>query len=80
MDVKITKDTYEDFLFGWQRTLSIPIHSPLFRKNLWDNGLPFVEGFGVGEDWIMWINLAKNGAQMFFLDEDSAFYRLHQKV
>lgn len=79
MDVKITKDTYEDFLFGWQRTLSIPIHSPLFRKNLWDKGLPFVEGFGVGEDWIMWINLAKNGAQMFFLDEELAFYRLHQK-
>ena len=79
MDLKVSQNTYEDFLFEWQRTLSIPIHSPIFKRKLWGNGLPFIEGFGVGEDWIMWTNLAKNGARMCFLDKELLFYRLHQK-
>lgn len=79
LGLEIKEDPYEEFLFNWQRTLSIPLHSPIFRRKVWGNKSPFVEGFGVGEDWIMWVNIAQNGSKFYFIDEELAFYRLHGK-
>lgn len=77
--VKLSKDPLEDFLYRWQRGLSIPIHSAMFRKKIWKSELPFIEGFGVAEDWIMWTKLAKQKAHFFFINKKYAFYRIHRK-
>ncbi len=79
LSVALSKNPLKDFLYRWQRDLSIPIHSAIFRKKVWGKALPFIQGFGVAEDWIMWTTLAKNGSKFFLIDKTLAFYRIHQK-
>jgi len=79
LPVKLTNNPLQDFLYRWQRDLSIPIHSAMFKKSLWKGSKPFIEGFGVAEDWIMWTKLANQGCQFFLLNKERAFYRIHTK-
>jgi glycosyltransferase involved in cell wall biosynthesis len=67
LSVALSKNPLKDFLYRWQRDLSIPIHSAIFRKKVWGKALPFIQGFGVAEDWIMWTTLAKNGSKFFLI-------------
>jgi O-antigen biosynthesis protein len=67
-----------DFLFRWERGLSIPIHCSLFKKRIWDSKLPFNEGLKAKEDWLMWCELALKQAKFYFLNKDYAEYRFHE--
>ena len=66
-----------DFLFKWERGISIPIHCALFKKEVWADELPFNERFKAEEDWLMWCKLALNGSSFYFLDKEYAYYRFH---
>jgi len=79
LPVKLSASPFNDFLYLWQRKLSIPIHSAIFRKKIFGASQPFIEGFGATEDWIMWTKLAKQGANFFFINKDLAYYRVHEK-
>ena len=68
---------YEDFIYKWQRGLSIPIHCALFKRSVFGKSDPFISGFKAIEDWIMWITVAKNGSKFKYLDESYAIYRIH---
>ncbi len=72
----LTKDPFEDFVYRWQRGISIPVHCALFKRKIWDKDRPFVQGFGAIEDWLMWVYLAKREVRFNFLDRDYAYYRI----
>lgn len=65
----------DDFLFYWERGLTIPIHAALFRRDAWD-GQAFNEELEAKEDWLMWVDLAARGKSFRFVDRDLALYRL----
>jgi|GEM_PF-732451 len=69
--------SYNDILLKWQRPLSIPIHTFLFKKSILQ-GLKFLDNIEICEDWIMWISLAKKGCLFVFDDFVGAVYRLHE--
>lgn len=72
------EEPLNDFLFRWERGLSIPIHCALFRKNLWSLKLPFNEKLRAKEDWLMWCELAVKNYKFHFLNSKLAIYRYHE--
>ena len=71
-------DPLEDFLFKWERGLSIPIHAALFRRSVFEkHEKPFEEILRAQEDWVMWVQLAADGVSFNFLDKDYCYYREH---
>lgn len=74
----LSEDPFMDFLFKWERGLSIPIHCAMFRKNLWESDLPFNEDLRSREDWLMWCSLAVREVKFYFLDKEYAIYRHHK--
>ncbi len=70
---------FEDFLYKWQRGLSIPIHCGLFKKAVFGKSDPFIQDFKAVEDWIMWVGIAKKGCKFKYLDETLAFYRIQSE-
>lgn len=66
----------EDFLYRWERGLSIPIHCALFRRRLLGTS-PFSLELVAKEDWVFWCRLAVNGAHMAYLRANLAIYRQH---
>ena len=68
----------EDFLFRWERGLSIPIHCALFRRRAFRPGHPpFVEGQRAKEDWLFWVELALRSVRLVYLPLRLCVYRLH---
>jgi glycosyltransferase involved in cell wall biosynthesis len=67
----------EDFLYRWQRSLSIPIHSAIFEKKILNSSIKMPIEIKSTEDWIMWVNLAKIGANFSRIDLPLATYRVH---
>ncbi|MGA1977587.1 MAG: glycosyltransferase [Bacteroidales bacterium] len=72
-------DPLIDFLFKWERGLSIPIHCGLFKRSIWDAKLPFNEELNAKEDWLMWCSLAAIGKRIYYLNKELAVYRLHSE-
>jgi glycosyltransferase involved in cell wall biosynthesis len=67
----------EDFLFSWERGLSIPVHCALFRKEIWENEKAFNESLKAKEDWLMWVSLSLKKVDFNFVNKDLALYRFH---
>lgn len=67
---------FKSILLKWDREFVIPIHCGLFRVKTFDD-LRFEEDLKAKEDWIMWIEMFKNEIETFFIDQNLAFYRLH---
>lgn len=67
----------EDFLLRWERGLSIPIHTALFRRRALGPGPTFPQGCRAKEDWIFWTDLAARGARIGYLPMPLAAYRVH---
>lgn len=65
---------FESLLYRWNETFSIPIHCGFFKASLFE-GVRFPENLTAQEDWIVWVNLFKNGNQAIFIDEPLALYR-----
>ena len=52
----------------------IPIHSVLFRRELFDRGCRFDTAFVIYEDWDFWLQVSEHTA-FRFIDDTTAFYR-----
>lgn len=79
LPVELSHNPLSDFVYGWQRYISIPIHCGLFRKRVWAEKEPFINNFKAIEDWLMWIDLANRNCKFKFIDNDFAIYRVHNK-
>jgi len=68
-----------ELLYEYDSGVSIPLHSAMFRRTIWNlNDLPFEESYsGRYEDWVFWVNLALKNIEFYFLNCDFAFYRIH---
>jgi glycosyltransferase involved in cell wall biosynthesis len=76
--LRLGDNPLEDLLYKWERGLSIPIHSALFRRSVFkESKRPFVDDLKAKEDWVMWIKLASDKVKFSFLDKDYCFYRTH---
>jgi glycosyltransferase involved in cell wall biosynthesis len=65
-----------DFLFCWERGLSIPIHCGLFRREILDD-VRFDESLRAKEDWVFWCTLKLRQAKMAYFPLHGAVYRQH---
>lgn len=72
------RNPFEDFLYKWQRGISIPIHCGLFKREVFNNLGPFISGFKAVEDWIMWIDISSRKCKFQYIDEDLAVYRIRE--
>ncbi|MGQ9661501.1 MAG: glycosyltransferase family 2 protein [Kiritimatiellia bacterium] len=75
--MRLGQQPLEDFLFRWEKELSIPIHTALFRRGLWKDQKPFHEELLAREDWVLWVELALRGVKFQYLGEVGAIYRTH---
>jgi uncharacterized protein (DUF1919 family) len=68
-----------EILYEYDNGVSIPIHTAVLRKNIWnENELPFPADYdGRYEDWIFWVSIALKETNFRFLNYDMAFYRIH---
>jgi glycosyltransferase involved in cell wall biosynthesis len=70
--------TLENFLFDWERALSIPIHAALFRRAaLAGASQPWPEIVRGKEDWLFWVGLKMRGVRMAYLPLRLCAYRIH---
>lgn len=69
--------TESDMLFRWERGLSIPIHTGLFRSRLFADRAPFIESQRAKEDWVFWVGLALARIRFGYLPLRLAAYRVH---
>lgn len=86
-DSKKTKEPYcklneqvfnfENLLYNWNESFSIPIHCGFFETSLFES-IRFPENLTAQEDWIVWVKLFKLNIETFFLDKPLAFYRQNQ--
>lgn len=67
----------KDFLFKWERSLSIPIHCGLFSRRALSK-IRFNTELHAKEDWVFWCSLASNGFIPQYIDFHGAVYRMHQ--
>ena len=68
--------TLHSFLFYWERGLSIPIHSGLFRHASIED-IRFDESLRAKEDWVFWCVLVQNSTRIAYTPFTGALYRLH---
>lgn len=69
--------TMDNLIKYWDDGLNIPIHSPLFRKDL-KGTLIFNENYDLQEDWLFWIELFKSEkVASRFIEEKLIIYRSH---
>ena len=69
--------TMDNLIKYWDNGLNIPIHSPVFRKDL-KGTLFFNENYNLQEDWLFWIELFKRTeVRIKFIDQKLIIYRNH---
>ncbi len=68
--------TVEDILFKWERGFSIPIHSALFRREIFES-VRFGDELKAKEDWFFWATTFHRGFRAAFLNLPLAIYRIH---
>lgn len=66
----------EDFLFNWERGMIIPIHSALFRKDVFID-IRFDESLSGKEDWLFWCRQSYTKMKMSYINILGAAYRTH---
>jgi glycosyltransferase involved in cell wall biosynthesis len=69
--------TLEDFLYSWERGLTIPINAALFRRSALAHDRTWNEGVRAKEDWLFWVGLKLAGAEFGFVPLRLCVYRLH---
>jgi len=68
--------TFENMLYDWNKSFSIPIHCGFFHSSLFET-IRFPENMTAQEDWIVWVSLFKNGCKAVFLNKPFALYRIN---
>lgn len=71
--------TLDDFLYKWERGLSIPIHCALFKRNVFKS-ISFEESLRAKEDWYFWCEQALFKRKIVFLNQYGAIYRQHNSA
>lgn len=67
----------ENLISLWDSGLNVPIHSPIFKKDLIDN-VRFIEEFKLHEDWLFWIMIFNNkNVYLKFYNFSYVIYRNH---
>lgn len=66
--------TFENLLYNWNETFSIPIHCGFFKASIFEN-IRFPENLTAQEDWIVWVKIFKQNVEALFLNEPLALYR-----
>ncbi|WP_100611955.1 glycosyltransferase family 2 protein [Confluentibacter lentus] len=66
--------TYQNLLYKWNESFSIPIHCGFFETFLFRT-IRFPENLTAQEDWMVWVKLFRLNIEVFFLDKPLAFYR-----
>jgi glycosyltransferase involved in cell wall biosynthesis len=69
--------TLDDFLYKWERGFSIPIHSALFKREVFSE-IRFDESLTAKEDWLFWCTQSIKKKRIAFLDLYGALYRQHK--
>ena len=72
------KFTFENVVFQWDVSFTIPIHCGFFEKSLFNN-FRFPENLTSKEDWVMWVNLFTKNPFPVFIDLPLAMYRRNPK-
>jgi len=65
---------FESLLYQWNESFSIPIHCGFFEASLFES-IRFPENLTAQEDWIVWVNIFKQGNKALFIDKPLALYR-----
>jgi glycosyltransferase involved in cell wall biosynthesis len=68
--------TFENLLYCWNASFTIPIHCGFFETSLFAN-LRFSEKLSAQEDWIMWVSLFQKGCRALFIDQTLVLYRIN---
>lgn len=63
-----------DFLYRWERGMSIPIHCGLFRRRVVAS---FDTAARAKEDWLFWVGLSLDGVRFAYVHGHWAIYRQH---
>lgn len=68
----------QQLLSGWHAGVSIPVHSPLYRRSIWnENEAPYPDDYrGRCEDWVFLVIVALKGTRFTSLDQELCTYRL----
>ena len=66
-----------DFLFKWERSLSIPIHCGLFSREVF-NQVRFNTTLHAKEDWVFWCAITQAGFIPAYVNFHGAIYRMHE--
>ncbi len=69
----------KDFLFRWERGLSIPIHCALFRRELLERTKFRRVTHSGHEDWIFWTELSSRSPRFKYVPGVLATYRIHER-
>jgi glycosyltransferase involved in cell wall biosynthesis len=76
--MELLQDAYTDFVLNWGFDFAIPIHCGFFKRELIQkNNIGFDETLKAREDWLFWIELAKNKAHFNYTNKVLAYYRKH---
>lgn len=70
--------SFENLIYKWNESFSIPIHCGFFEASLFKN-IRFPENLTAQEDWIVWVKLFKIPINAIFLNEPLALYRENPK-
>lgn len=77
---KQVNNPLNEFLFEFGITgFIIPLHSALFRKDIFSNDITFPVNIEAREDWVLWVKLAIKNKKFKYLDEKLILYRKHSK-
>jgi glycosyltransferase involved in cell wall biosynthesis len=68
--------TFENMLYQWNESFSIQIQCGFFHSSLFET-IRFPEKLAAQEDWIVWVNIFKNGCKEVFIDKPLALYRIN---
>lgn len=73
----LTDNFLIELISRWERELTIPVHSYLFRTNIFvDNDIYFNENLPNHEDWECWMNVFKTKPCIVKIDVKLATYRI----
>jgi glycosyltransferase involved in cell wall biosynthesis len=68
--------SFETVLLNWDRGIAFPPHSVFLKKEAVEN-VRFNEKTRYKEDWIYWIDVLKEKKNIYFLNEELAYYRMN---
>ena len=75
---KIETKPLEQFLYKWHNGITLPLHSPLYKRSIWNKDeLPFPEDYKYRcEDWVFNVLVALKDVNYYMLDKVLCNYHM----